>query len=341
MAQQYSKERQTIQELTRRETITGNIILKAADNVPKYFAKPSTPFEMMQRTVEMCQVVNEILGENAGIYTNGFPFSGGYNLIVNSSKTPPIVQEIQGYTSQKSADIEKLLGDKLSKPYHCLNEGAMLEHAMIKADGQGIDFTEQIYRCPHCSPKVQQIFAPFPDIDIYAIVKEYPSPDILFEIAKQGEERDLYPKYKNLYGIISYFANSKLVSPAPLAIDYFFVTESDIEERLNLLNKRDWINLKVPCQMVRFGTQTFRSDFLELGKNIGLDIQTITSKGKIHKLIEGATKRLLENDSNQLLDDFLQKSTSSSRLLYTDPVISATVKMRHNMIRTEGMNSIL
>ncbi len=337
----HGKEHQSIQEPAPRETITGNVILKAADNLSKYFAKPSTPFEMMQRTIEMCQVVNEILGENAGIYTNGFPFSGGYNLIVNSNKTPPTVQEIQRYTSQKSADIKKLLGDKLSEPYHCLNEGAMLEHTMIRADGQGIDFTEQIYRCPHCNPKVQQIFAPFPDIDIYAIVKEYPSPDILLEIAKHGEERDLFPKYKNLHGILSYFANFKLDSSAPLAIDYFFVTESDIEERLSLLNKRDWINLKVPCQMVRFGTQTFRSDFLELGKNLGLDIQTISSKGKIHSLIEDATKKLLKNDSNQLLDNFLQQSKSSSRLLYTDPVISETVKMRHNIIRTEGMNSIL
>lgn len=337
----YNRLRQKELEQAPREIITGSFVMKAVDNIPKYFARPDTPLKMMRRTIEMCQVVSEMLGGDTGIYANGFPFSGGYNLLVNSSEPPPIVQEIQRYTKQKSNDVNELLTDKAHVPYHCLSDGIMPEHTMVGVDGKGTDYTEQIYRCPHCNPRVQQIFAPFPDIDIYAIVKDYPSPEKLLDITRLGENMGLYPKYKNLSGIINSFANFDETNPPPLSIDYFFVTESDVLEKLNNFNEKDWVNLKVPCQMVRFGTQTFRKDFLELGKNLGLDIQTIISKGKMHQLIEQATKKLLETDSSRLLNDFQKNSTSSSKLLYTDPVIAETVKLRHDMIRSEGMSSLL
>lgn len=328
-------------EQTPIEVITGDTIIKAINNVPKYFARLDTPIKMMNRTIEMCQVLNEMLGGNEGIYANGFPFSGGYNLLVNRDCPPPSVQEVQRHTKQNSTKVSELLGDKASEPYHCLSNGEMPENRMVRVDGNGTDYTKQIYNCPHCSPTVQQIFAPFPDIDIYTIVKDYPSSEKLIDITKQGEIRGLYPKYKNLRGIINAFANLNEALPPPLPIDYFFITESDIVNRLVALNNNGWINLKVPCQMVRFGTQTYRKDFLELGKNLGLDIQTIISNGKIHELIERATKKLLETDTNQLLGNFQQFSNSSSKLLYADPVIKESVKLRHDLIREEGMKSLI
>ena len=322
------------------EIITGNHILRAMDNIPVYYARPDTPLTMLQRTVEMGRVVREVLGPGTGIYANGYPCSGGYSLLIDSYNTPPLVQEIQRHIMQERDNARTLLGNRASDRYHCLSKGAMSEANMIGTAGGKIDYTEQIYKCPHCKPSVQRLFASFPDVDIYAIVDDCPPPEVLSRIDMEGRRRGLFQKYTNLPGIIQAYANLGDTSP-PLAIDYFMVKKDDIRKILGAIKGCDWVNLKVPCQMLRNGTQTYRPSFLEFGKNLVLDLQLIFPDGEMHVLLENAVTELLNTiSSDDLLSMFQDNSTASSKLLYADPVIQRAVKLRHDMIRSQGLKSL-
>lgn len=322
------------------EIITGNHILRAMGNIPVYYTRPDTPLSMLIRTIDIGHEVHNILGPGTGIYGTGFPFSGGFNLLLDSCGPPPLIQEIQRYTNQQRDKAYELLGPKGSEAYHCLSEGVMPEHSMLGAGGSGTDYTEQIYNCPHCEPSLQQLCAPVPDLDICAIVDDYPSPEVLLQIDMAGQRRNLHSKYSNVPNIMQAYANLDHSLP-PLAIDFVIVKRGDIVERLPYIQSGNWVNLKIPCQMIRHGTQTYRSNFLDFGKDVVLNLQAIKKDQAIHPLLEATVTGLLSTtSSDDLLTTFYNTATATNRWLYTDPVIQSTVKLRHDLIRSQGLKSI-
>lgn len=326
------------------EKVTYGKLVKAIENISFFYKNPKTPIMMAARTIEIADKTLRILsGECINIYSNGYPFSGGYNLLLNGEQTP-IVSEIVRFTDQQKSELEAQIKNPL-KEYHCLGEGIMKEEQMLSPDGKGMDFTEQIYKCPECQPPLQKLFYPFPDLDLYILVDEYPSVEALHQIQEVGRGLGLFPKYTNLSGMLNFFArNSDPSNKPPLAIDYFFVKKEDVKNTLQAFSDgSDWVNLKIACQMIRYGTQTFRGSFLEIGKNLTLDLQPMKQTDQQLKTNLEAVLQLFltKNTTEDLLERFSRTSKSSSKNLYSDSVIQESVGLRHKLIREQGLVDIL
>lgn len=326
------------------EKVTYGKLVKAIENISFFYENPKTPIIMANRTIEIADRTLRILsGKGINIYSNGYPFSGGYNLLFNGEQTP-IVNEIVRFTNQQKSELEAQIQNPL-REYHCLGDGIIREEQMLSPDGKGTDFTEQIYDCFECQPSLQKLFYPFPDIDLYILVDEYPSVEALHQIQQAGRNLGLFPKYINLSGIVNFFAgNSDPLSNPPMAIDYFFVKKEIVKNTLqSFLDGDNWVNLKIACQMIRYGTQTFRSSFLEFGKNLTFDLQPIKQTDQqLKTILETILQSFLEKKrTDELLKEFAKTSKSSSKNLYSDPVIKESIYLRHKLIREQGLVDIL
>jgi len=303
--------------------VTYGRISQALDGVIAYYRNPFANQRLLEREMELCRRVKSELGDNArAFYGTGYPFWAYYSI---GRENAPLTAELVRFISEVKGLI-KLDG---KTPHHCLSQ---LNEARLRTPfREGIDLGDIGYdRCVQCSPTIFQIFYAMPDADIYIIVGRYPTSNELNRVEAAGAGLGFFPLYRNLEGIINSFAAGQ---EAPMKCDYVFVTQNEFTASLE--RGTDWQALRVPCMLLRYGTESFRENWLDVGADMVFSLQPFAQ----HDQSVRATfeRYLIELFSSRSSDEILREGLDSKiihghfkKFLRMGPV-SDSFATRHNL----------
>lgn len=314
-------------------TITFGKISKALENVIAYYKDPATPSKLIKREMEMCQQIKKYYHlKIKAFYGSGYPFWAYY---LQKGRNASLIHEIIRHICYFKRIVDSNDPDT---PHHCLNE--FDETKLITPFKKGLNLRKTAYRCKKCKPTIPEIFYVMPDGDVYFIVDEYPNQKEVAKIEQAGKTQNFFPLYHHLNEIIESFANSEKIPK--MAFDYVFVKKDDFVKKLK--SSCPWQKLKTPCLILRYGTESIRKNWLDLGWNMVLGLQPFrqydleVEKTFNQYLIEiyskhSAIEIIKEAKKGRIFEQF--------KRLFLEKNVTDSFKQRYSLGRRGGINDLL
>lgn len=248
--------------MSKKVTVTFGKISKALENAIAYYKDPATPSRLIERETEMCQQIKKhCCLKIKAFYGSGYPFWAYYT---QKDKNAPLIHEIIRHIR----DFKRIVdSNDPDKPHHCLSE--FDETKLVTTFKKGLNLRKTAYRCKKCKPNIPEIFYVMPDGDVYFIVDKYPNQKEIAKIEQVGKAQGFFPLYSSLNEIIESFANNEKIPK--MSFDYVFVKKDDFVKKLK--STCSWQKAKIPCMILRYGTESIRKNWLDLGWNMVLGLQ--------------------------------------------------------------------
>ncbi|MEK6947310.1 MAG: hypothetical protein AABX32_06910 [Nanoarchaeota archaeon] len=309
-------------------------ISRALANTINYYSNPATPYSLIARENSLCQAVKSMFPDNIkAFYGVGYPFWTYYTL---NGTNPELQKELIRHVTE----FKVLAGSRNpQEEHHCLTKAGNLRLKSPFADG--IDLRTQGYdSCSHCSPNLYQIGYVIPDGDLYIIVEKFPTEAETQKVELIGASMGLSPLYKGLEEVVHSFAFQD--SMPNLTFDYVFVRKRDFIRQLS--SGIEWPELTVPCMILRYGTDSFRENWLDLGVDMVTNLQPFAQYDpEVKHAFDSYLMRLFsERSAEDTLDTLTGKAASiKSQRLFSINTVRDSFRTRHELGRENGIKDLV
>ncbi|MEK6892252.1 MAG: hypothetical protein AABX25_03645 [Nanoarchaeota archaeon] len=306
--------------------VTYGEISSALANTINYYSNPSAPYSLIARESSLCQALKSMFPTNIqAFYGVGYPFWTYYTL---NGTNPELQRELARHVTEF-----KVLADSRSpqEEHHCLTKVGKLR--LKSPFAEGIDLRTQDYdSCSHCSPNLYQLGYVVPDGDLYIIVERFPTEAETRLTELTGASMGFLPLYRGLEEVVSSFASKD--SMPHLTFDYVFVRKGDFIRQLS--SGIEWPALMVPCMILRYGTDSFRENWLDLGADMINNLQPfIQYDPEVKFAFDSYLMRVFSKQNAGHFLGVLNRNGASVKFqrLFSIETVQDSFRMRHGLGR--------